>query len=1045
MRPIKLVMSAFGSYADEEIIEFDKAGRGLFLITGDTGAGKTTIFDAIMYALYDETSGRNRSGNMMRSQYAKPDTPTFVRFSFEYGKKEYCITRNPEYERESKRKNAQGEPKSTIEKSSVSLIMPDGSEFMGKKAEINAKIVEIIGLNANQFVQVAMIAQGDFMRLLYADSSDRREIFSRIFRTESYRQMQQELQARSRKICEALEDNRKLYIARLEDVRVSAQISEGMTEELEELKKKNEPDCENAETLVLKIAQEQEKQLIVQQNNQKELQKKTDDNNSELLRAAENNRKLELLEEAQKEADELNAQEESVNLSKERLNLAKRASAVNVAEERLNDAGKNLEISSKRHESILEWIQKASEELKNEQEKLSKEQEIFDRESPAMKVRMAQIEESIPHYENYNNKCSELEAAKKAAGDLEKDLAELNKRLENAIKSQEALEKYQKQHMDCHIRQQQISDKTLQTQKLLDRTKALKVREEQLETLKKRVEEYAQEYQKRAAEYSEAHDEYERLERIFMSEQAGILAEQLEQGKPCPVCGSLSHPLPCKRQQADVTQAGVNAAKNTRDTKDAARQEAMEKSIAAGKEYESDKESLERDSKEILADGADTSLQIEKLGGQLGELNDAFGELSEIICAYDENEKKLGEIAEETDLLKADIEKKRGEADSAKIQCVSLNEQCSALKEGLEFENAKEAEEHLNGIKTNLHNMEQEYEESVKIVQNLQKELAGKQGEADNEKERKEHFLGEYRQREAEFYSLLADNGFETKQEYSDAKLEDGVMRQLSEDIGEYEKKCAVAGERLAVLRAQAKDIRRIEVSELENIKRELADMMKSVTAQCSDIYSDKRANEQVISQIKELGVQRNALRQEYEIYGTLYETSCGRLSGSVKMDFETYVLRQYFRKIINAANYRLAKMNGGQWRLKCRDISDMGNRGQAGLDLDIHDEITNSSRDVKTLSGGEAFMAALAMALGMADIIQSQAGVVRLDTMFIDEGFGSLDDYSRQQAIGILCELADGKRTIGIISHVTELKEQIDNQLVVSKSSRGSHAQWRI
>ena len=278
-------------------------------------------------------------------------------------------------------------------------------------------------------------------------------------------------------------------------------------------------------------------------------------------------------------------------------------------------------------------------------------------------------------------------------------------------------------------------------------------------------------------------------------------------------------------------------------------------------------------------------------------------------------------------------------------------------------------------------------------MQSLNDDITGKRAEAGSEKTRKENLQKEYENLKADFDRTLEDNGFTSWQ---------------------------------------------------QDVRDELANDIKEISSEYNEIYSSISVNEEIIESLKALNRKWERADSEYAVYDTLYKTAGGHLSGSAKMDFETYVLRKYFVEIINAANHRLSGMNDGQWRLKCRNISELANNRQAGLDLDVHDEITNTSRNVKTLSGGETFMAALAMALGMADIIQNRVGLVRLDTMFIDEGFGSLDDYSRQQAIGVLNRLAGENCAIGIISHVAELKEQIEKQLIVTKTGRGSSARWK-
>lgn len=943
MRLIRLVMSAFGSYAGEEIIEFDQNFNGIFLVAGDTGSGKTTIFDAVIYALYGKTSGGNRDGNMMRSQYAKAEVPTFVQLVFEYGGEEYCIRRNPEYERPSKRKNADGTLKTTSQKSDVSLIMPDGSEFQGKKTEIDAKIIEITGLDADQFVQVAMIAQGDFMRFLYADSGTRRGIFSKIFKTGNYGRIQEALKNKSKSISAELEDIRKIYSDRLKNVRTLGETSAGNAKALEELINNNVPDWNKAPELIEELVKEQ--------------------------------------------------RERFAGLEEKREKLQKALTDINFAYERYTDAKKRYDASAEKEAELLSWLETASGQLEEMQADFALIKEKADREEPELKLFIARTNESIPKYESMQEKLAQAVEADKKAAKLAKRLSEQEADAVSQRAKSDEIAKYQEENKDCRLKEHEACSRAESTSIRLESIKELAQREKELASFEKTAREAAELYEEALEEYQEAAKEYDRIERIFMSEQAGILAQQLEEGKPCPVCGSSVHPAPCERVSGEVTQSSVKKAKKKRDDADSKRGEAMEKSVAASGKYKSSREALERDKQKAGLSEDDILLRLDELDAQVKALKAENKRLSDIVRIYNENENKLKGYEESIKKLEKEAQQTRQELSDANIKAAELNAQYNAMKENLEFESAEEAGRSLDDAKERLSLSEQKLKEAQKAVQSLNDDITGKKAEAGSEKTRKENLQKEYENLKADFDRTLEDNGFTSWQ---------------------------------------------------QDVRDELQNNIEKISSEYNEVYSSISVNEEIIESLKALNRKWEHADSEYAVYDTLYKTAGGHLSGSAKMDFETYVLRKYFVEIINAANHRLSGMNDGQWRLKCRNISELANNRQAGLDLDVHDEITNTSRNVKTLSGGETFMAALAMALGMADIIQNRVGLVRLDTMFIDEGFGSLDDYSRQQAIGVLNRLAGENRAIGIISHVAELKEQIEKQLIVTKTGRGSSARWK-
>ncbi len=1044
MRPIRLTMSAFGSYADRVTIEFDRGREGLFLITGDTGAGKTTIFDAIMYALYDETSGGNRSGNMMRSQYAGADTDTWVEFTFEYGDSRYSVKRNPEYTRQSKRRNADGSVRYTTEKPDVALTMPDGSEFAGSRKDVNSKIVEIIGLDAKQFAQVAMIAQGDFMKLLYADSDDRREIFSKIFRTEDYQRIQYELQARYKNIYGQLEDNRKIYESLIGQIKVT----EAYNERYQQLCERKEPDYEEALTLLGDIITSQQSLYDSLNAEKDELTGQRDNNNAAIERAKQTNSLLDEYDKAAAETLDIEQRKPQTDIMRRELEAAKRAAAVAVFDDKRADAKEKLRQSEQRVKELISWIDEAAKSLDRQSKELSRIGSVYNDECPKLRLQAEEIRKSIPDYDTFGSRKKEFDTLNNRKKDLNNQKVSLEEELSRQKAYQDGITAFQNENADYMVRLEKANNTISDKKDTLERIRKIEDLQEQLVKMRKRHEQKSSEYLNARNEYEHASACYERLEALFISGQAGILARQLEDGMPCPVCGSVIHPNPAVFNNEDVTQASVDEARRSRDKADAARQNMYTETVLAKSDCDNQIKLIEQSIQSVMGENRQdediTGLKI-KTENELTCAGEEVRKLNEAARIYRDNEDKLKKLTSDLSDMSGRIDSLKNEISQDDIQLAHMESEISALSKNLRYSDRSEAEKIMKELDDRIAAIEKSWINQQELVANLQKELAGKRGEADNEQKGAEKLREDYEAACRALADSVESEGFASEAEYNEAKRDKAAMAVLETGIAEYDREAADNAVRIKTLASQIDGKTRVDTQETEAAVVRIENLIREKSGHIGELYADIRANQEIADKFAKMSEERAGAMHKYRIYATLNNTANGSLTGSVKINFETYVLRQYFKRIISAANRRLAAMNDGQWCLMCRDIANIDNKGRkSGLDIDVHDELIDSVRDVKTLSGGETFMAALAMALGMSDIIQNRTGAMRLDTMFIDEGFGSLDDYSRQQAINILKGLADGRRMIGIISHVTELKEQIECQLVVSKTGRGSSVKWR-
>lgn len=928
MKPLKLTMSAFGSYAGKNVIDFTGQQQGIFLITGDTGAGKTTIFDAITYALYNQTSGGERNGNMMRSQYAQPETETYVELEFLYRGQTYRVRRNPDYKITKTLKN--GKIREQKVPHSVELTLPDGTVFPEKKNATDAKIIEILGLTADQFSQIVMIAQGDFLKLLYTKSDERKMIFSKLFRTDIYWKIQENLRRKSMEMDERIQENDRAF-----EQEKSRIIPLPESEEL--------PLDELVERL-----RERLKDALKEQNlrraNVEELNKK-------ITKYEEINKLFVSLEKIRQTGRELEARQAESKERRQQIENARKADKVLVAEQQNLRQQQAVEQSAQAIAKMGETLaddQEMFETLKTQQQEAEAEQK---REAADIQKKMLALEQSFPSYEALQNARSEEQQAKKVWEDLGKTSEESFHKKEAGIA---ALKEQQK-------RQEQIVE---QTKKNWEQT---------------------------SLSASESAKHYEHIYEAFLKEQAGILAENLSAGCPCPVCGSTVHPDPAKLSDHAVTELEVEQAKKTR----AAAEEKRDLAYAAFEAEKTEKQKL----------------------AQAVEKEEADFVLAQTIAKQQRKE--------------------------AEQNYVSLQKIAEQIREKLVYPSLAEAKKQYAAMQKALAAAEQEIERKRQKVSELAEAMNTLKGQKLAEEENQKTAKKLAVKTEKEYAKLLEKSGFVSEETYHLAILPERSRSKLEREEKEYESQCLRQQSEQKLLEKQVSGKTYTDTAELNEQLKAEKQALKETEKTYMELHTAYENDRSVLQNCAVYLEKGKKLESEDQVIKSLSKTANGRLSGSAKIDFETYIQRQYFKQIIHEANKRLLTMSNHQFILKLKEEANTGRKTNEGLDLSVYSLVTDSERDVKTLSGGESFLAALAMALGLSDIVERSAGAIHPDMMFIDEGFGSLDAQSRQQAIEVLAELAGDSRMVGIISHVTELKEQIDRKLVVSRTDKGSRAVW--
>ena len=905
MRPIKLTMSAFGPYAGKATLDLDKLGeRGLYLITGDTGAGKTSIFDAIIFALYGSASGGNRETSMLRSKYAADDTPTEVELIFLYGGKQYTVKRSPDYQRP---KRGGG---TTLKPASAELIYPDGS-VVAKTKDVNAAIEEIIGVGKEQFTGIAMLAQGEFLKLLFAPTSERKKIFQRIFKTEGYSSLQERLKSEYSSLNREYETATAGFNQYLSGV---ISEDEEMSESVSAMKRGELLPLDSLE-LIKKIIASDEAILSDIDEEYKKASIELEGINAKLA-----------------EYETRKSAMESKKVSEEKLDLAK-SELETLLEEQKDAESKKPIIEKNRNESALIEAQ-----IKEYQELDSKNEE--------QKALTASIELA--------------EREKKINSDSEGEIKASLEKLRLELKTFEVADK----------RMLEVAIEHKEAQGVMDEIHSYSQEEAALEKLENDLVRAQDEYKKASGDAEMAEVEYRTSLRRYLDAQAGVLAESLEDGEPCPVCGSLAHPKKAQIAENAPTQAELDQKKEEQDRKGEAAKESSEKAAKLKGRRDEKKAAILALAGKLVGEGDDCQEKIKVLKSETDtRLKALIEEREKLLADIARKGEVEGEIAEKEEKLSnllpiiAENEKKLL-AEQAKL--LAITERVTALKENLKFASEEEAAAASSRLKCEAEKIQTSCDNAASVV-NEKKTLIAELKSAIKEADR--------------LLKKTAEIDFEAVIEKQTA------LKEARDNIGQKQRKV---------------DIR---------------------------LEKNRATLDFAIKKEKEISI----ISCKWSWVKSLHETANGLISGKEKIMLETYVQMTYFQRIIARANTRLLSMTDGQYELRHRrEVDNL--RSQGGLELDVVDHHNGSTRSVKTLSGGESFKAALALALGLSEEIQSSSGGIKLDTMFIDEGFGSLDEESLIQAINALKSLSDGNRLVGIISHVSELKGRIDKQIIVNK-----------
>lgn len=1081
MKPIQLTMQAFGSYGKKTVIDFTKPDQNLFLITGDTGAGKTTIFDAIVFALYGEASSvvNRKNGAELQSQFAATSVEPFVELVFEEQVEGqpalYTVRRVPKHVRPLKRGTGTKE-----ESGIVSLIMPDETEYPSK--ETDKKLEEIVGLTKNQFMQVAMIAQGEFMALLRAKSDDKKVIFRKLFNTELYQNIVDELAKRrkdkDRKIAQiktaCQTEVGHILVPKLvtadgaetdqEQNGVADQIADACREanKLQELKErilKSErlslPDMEALLQTLVSVSEWTKGKMQQSESETSQLYKVYLLKRDAVTKAGQLLERYKELEEAEKELGECEAIKPLMQEWQQCMRQIEDAYDILTLWKQYQEVSGQLETARQAlaaNEQALPEQKMACERaaVQLQQAKKVQEQALMD------------FSEVKTHVENDLEAFSKMAEAKRKVLTAQTKVDEAGKQARIAEESLSDLESNEKQWQtqaellsDTDSRMIILQGKQRDIAGIGADFESWKDEEKDCFSQQRCAEEADKVYADAKDRFNKENTAYIQAYNDFLDAQAGFLAEKLQRGEPCPVCGSTIHPHPHQAEKSALTKEELNilseSVRELQEGQAAAAKKAGEAKVMLDAKEKNCIQIWEKLRQKVIAYSRD----------EMGELDSE--EIQDLIetwkKALKDEEKQLQKDKKQLQQLKKwltkaakDKEELTAQKNKADKMLADTKAELAAAQAELKstfistyYKSEEEANQFMEQAEQRKKNAEKQYHSCDKVDKKVRSDKEKTELEIARHRRDIPNLQDKSDKRKAVYIQLMEEKQLTEPQWKCVTESYDKADRQqFEEKIRQYQSKLSAAGKQKAVAEKAIDGRVKPDMEQLcseRNVAEAAWKKEQALYERYAEMY---KTNHRVCEALMPKMAERSKIMEEHRRLDDLYNLLAGKVTGA-RMDIETYVQRYYLERILYAANRRFGEMSAGQFELRMCDITKAGEGRNRGLDLMVYSNVTGKEREVRTLSGGESFMAALSLALGMADQIQQSSSAIHLDMMFIDEGFGSLDSQSRDQAVRVLQQMAGGSKLIGIISHVSELKQEIEDQLIVSKDEEGSSARWQI
>ena len=1027
MKPRMLTMSGFGPYAGKTVIDFDEfGGRGLFLVTGDTGAGKTSIFDGITYALYGRMSGDRDSKNI-RSHFASPDTETYVELIFTHENRDYRIRRSPEYDRPKKRGTG-----FTTTPAEVEMTWEGGTPLVKDKAVVQ-KVEEILGISYDQWKQIAMLAQGEFRKLLTADSKDRGTTMRTIFSTEYVKELQEELSKMSNESRQARTKTENDIIQAMDEV----DVPEDSPYHDERVKADGVSFADD----MLRVISLQDSVDKGRMDSIAAERKEVDSEKAGLNRSIAEGRNInsmfDKLGSARQRLEELGSKTEAIESERAEMRtidgvvkgLKVPITTVDSLEKDESKVRAELEASESEGRMLAETRQALAE---REMVMSSRKDEV-----ETMTARIATLEGMKPVYEEISELERRIASHEKEKGTLDSKLEDLSEKQEmtrqRIARSREFIDSNKTVRSDLAQLTSELENEKKRQMVLTKVSGSIGQHSKLLKDLEKAKAARDSDM----VEQGELRDRYTEEEHRFYMSQAGILASKLEKGCPCPVCGSLDHPNIASPLEGVMTREELKALREQWDSATAKLDRANEKVSSVESKIAASAESIAVSleavgmaSDDMEAVGDSVREELDRCGSRISDLGKRIGELTETVSELDSAEKTVPELESKLATVEEALAGLKDEVSKASESLATDTALLGSKRDGLEFPSLDVLVSEIGKVTGDRERLSKDIESARKALDDHDRKIASNIARTETLGKNLEETVIELETARSSLESKLAEMGMTRDQCISILNRESEIPA-MEREISAFDAEMGSAKTLVENFERETEGKERVDTSAMEETLVQLDDRMASMDEEIKVLDRRMVGNDRCASIIRAGLDTLKAMGKEAEELIMLSKVLNGE--NQMRITFESYMQGMYFDRVLVYANERMKRMTGGRYELKRRPESS-DKRSKGGLDIDILDNYTGSRRPASTLSGGESFLAALSLALGLSDAVQRMRGGVRIDTLFVDEGFGSLDPEALKQAISVLVQLSDGNNLIGIISHVEALKQEIDRKILVKR-----------
>lgn len=1013
MMPLRLEMNAFGPYAGKQIIDFrELKDRKLFLIYGPTGAGKTTVLDAMCYALYGDTSGDVRTGAHMRSEYASPQEKTYVSFSFAIGTKKYCVERNPEQEIAKKR--GTGLKKEAAKAGLYSLNDDDTKKDVLATKNVNGEIIRLLGFKSDQFRQVVLLPQGDFRKLLLATSSDRQQIMQTLFHTQRYAKLQSLAKEEYDHIQQSYSQTQSALGQQLQIAGVDTE--EALTEALAQAQEK----------------QQQAQTALQQANSQRDAYQQTVQDAQALYSHWQS------LKQSQAKATALGEQKQAMAQKEAYIELLEKAKVL--AEpcrhlDEIQDKGIAASTEAKGAQQRIKSAMADVKALQDEWKKLEEQKDAYQEKGQ----RLVQLQGLVPKVEAYKRLCKDLIQADRMVQDAEKKWHDMTAKIKQLRKERDEKQPVSTAYASLVQALEQAKHQYTTYQERLGQEEQLAALDKDLQALRHERERAEKRFHQAAETARARRLAYESMEAVFFQGQAALLASELQDGQPCPVCGATTHPHLAVCADEMPQKADVDTAKEAAEQSERQRQQAQVE-WTSWQTKESSQAGHYQSLRQQYPDEGTVEVWQERLTKQQAEVQRLTGQVKATKAAQE----RLTALDQELRIVEQQEQTLRNEYEQTKLTA----EKIRTAKEQAEAD-IPEPYRLAQTLSLDIRSLTKAIEAYEKAVETMRQQVQSKETELARWQEQAALWQGQVEQLRKDYQDGVAAlrervlaAGFSSVKDCRKAQQDVPKIDAVQAEVTAYTQAVQQVQGQIAQEQAYIGTKEEPQMARYQDQLKQYNDQCRILSEQQATYLSQVRQLQQVTTQIAAIHEQQEALTEQYKAVGSLYELISGKVTG---INFERYVLGALLDDVLQAANYRLDEMSRHRYELQRSQSWDDKRVKQIGLDIEVFDNYTGYARPANTLSGGETFLASLALALGLADVVQSYSGGIHLDTMFIDEGFGTLDGETLDFALKALLELKQGGRLVGIISHVPELQERIDTRLAVRKTERGSTASFEL